>query len=107
MEVPDNRTKKGGTPVKPFSQLHANILFNIMNWLYEDIVIQPKSSANERDAALEMLKRLDPKRPYIVLMDRRYDGFNMIEHGNHLDDVPVLSSCLFISKRKAPDSDYI
>ena len=85
MEVPDNRTKKDGTPVKPFSQLHANILFNIMDWLYEDIVIQPKSSANERDAALEMLKRLDPKRPYIVLMDRGYDGFNMIEHGNHLN----------------------
>jgi hypothetical protein len=49
------------------------------------IVIQPKSSADERSAALEMFERLHPKHPYIIMMDRGYDGFNMIEHCNRLN----------------------
>lgn len=81
----NGRPKKDGTPIKPFSQLHANILFNIMDWVYEDVVIQPKMSSNERDAAITMLKNLNPGKPYIVLMDRGYDGFNMIEHCNRLN----------------------
>ena len=51
----------------------------------QDIVIQPKSSADERGAALEMFERLHPKHPYIIMMDRGYDGFNMIEHCNRLN----------------------
>jgi len=40
---------------------------------------------DERKAAVEMLNRLRPVVPYIVVMDRGYDGFNMIEHGNRLN----------------------
>lgn len=85
MKAPTGRPKINGEPYKPFSQMHGNMLFNITDRTYQDIVIQPKSSADERGAALEMLERLHPKNPYIVIMDRGYDGFNMIEHGNRLN----------------------
>ena len=85
MKVPTGRPRNDGEPVKPYSQLHGNILFNITDRTYQDIVIQPKSACDERGAAIEMFEHLNPKHPYIVLMDRGYDGFNMIEHGNRLN----------------------
>lgn len=85
MKAPTGRPKINGEPYKPFSQMHGNMLFNITDRTYQDIVIQPKSSADERGASIEMLERLHPKNPYIVIMDRGYDGFNMIEHVNRLN----------------------
>ena len=86
VNIQNGRPRKDGEPIKPFSQLHGNMLFNITDRTYQDIIIQPKSYSDERGAAIEMLERLHPSHPYIVLMDRGYDGFNMIEHGNRLND---------------------
>ncbi|MCR5585583.1 MAG: IS4 family transposase [Lachnospiraceae bacterium] len=85
MKAPTGRPKKNGEPVKPFSQLHGNLLFNITDRTYQDVVIQPKAACDERGAAIEMFERLNPTHPYIILMDRGYDGFNMIEHCNRLN----------------------
>ena len=85
MKVSTGRPRNDGEPVKPYSQLHGNILFNITDRTYQDVVIQPKSACDERGAAIEMFERLNPTHPYIILMDRGYDGFNMIEHGNRLN----------------------
>ncbi len=84
-KAPTGRPRKDGEPTKPFSQLHGNMLYNITDRTYQDIVIQPKSQADERGAAIEMYGRLYLKHPYIVMMDRGYDGFNMIEHCNRLN----------------------
>lgn len=84
--VPSGRKRKDGEPTKPYSQLHGNILYNVMDRTYEDIVIQPRSEMDERSAAIEMLHNLHPEHPFIVIMDRGYDGFNMIENCNHLDN---------------------
>ena len=54
MKAPTCRPKINGEPYKPFSQMHGNMLFNITDRTYQDIVIQPKSSADERGAALEI-----------------------------------------------------
>lgn len=86
MKAPTGRPKLNGESYKPFSQMHGNMLFNITDRTYQDVVIQPKSSADERGAAIEMFDRLYPKNPYIIMMDRGYDGFNMIEHGNRLNN---------------------
>ncbi len=72
--------------LKPMSLLHGNILFNLTDRTYEDIYIQSRLEFNERDAAIEMLQNLKTDKPYIVIMDRGYEGFNMIEHGNRLDN---------------------
>ena len=85
MNVPNGRPRKDGEPAKPYCQVHANLLYDIENRTYQDCILQPKSSANERDAGIDMLKRLDCGE-YIVIMDRGYDGFNMIETCNRLLD---------------------
>ena len=89
MNVPNGRPRKDGEPINPYCQVHANLLYDIENRTYQDCILQPKSSANERDAAIDMLKRLDCGK-YIVIMDRGYDGFNMIEkrasHSRYFSD---------------------
>lgn len=94
MDVPNGRPRKDGEPIKPYCQVHANLLYDIENRTYQDCILQPKSSANERDAAIDMLKRLDCGK-YIVIMDRGYDGFNMVETFNRLPD------CYYIIRTKA------
>ena len=79
------RPRKDGLPSKLYCMVHANLLYDVTNSLFRDIVFQPKEKADERGAAIEILSRLNPDHPYIVLMDRGYDGFNMIEHCNRLN----------------------
>lgn len=94
MNVPNGRPRKDGEPTKPYCQVHANLLYDIENRTYQDCILQPKSSANERNCAIDMLKRLACGK-YIVIMDRGYDGFNMIETCNRLPD------CHYIIRTKA------
>lgn len=94
MNVPNGRPCKDGELIKPYCQVHANLLYDIENRTYQDCILQSKSSANERDAAIDMLKRLDCGK-YIVIMDRGYDGFNMIETCNRLPN------CHYIIRTKA------
>ena len=76
--------KKDGQDI---CQVHANILYDIQNRTYQDCLCQPKSSSDERKAAIEMLKNLDTDNtPYIVTMDRGYSSFNMFETCNRLDN---------------------
>lgn len=68
-------------------QVHANILYDIQNRTYQDCLCQPKSTSDERKAAIEMLKKLDTDGiPYIVTMDRGYSSFNMFETCNRLEN---------------------
>lgn len=74
--------------------LFHNIHIHSQSSFSSNRLVLSKSLANERDAAIDMLKRLDCGR-YIVIMDRGYDGFNMIETCNRLPD------CHYIIRTKA------
>lgn len=89
------RPKKDGTDSKPYSQVHANMLYNLMDRTYQDAILQPRAKMDERDAAITMLKRLDHNSPFISIMDRGYDGFNMIETLNRIEN------CNYIIRTKA------
>lgn len=94
MNTANGRPRKNGEPIKPFSQIHANMLYDLENRTYQDCVLQPKSQSNEREAAIDMLKKLDVGK-FIVLMDRGYDGFNMIENCNRIE------GCNYVIRTKA------
>lgn len=55
MNVSNGRPRKDGKPIKPFSQIHANMLYDLENRTYQDCVLQPKSQSNEREAAIDDL----------------------------------------------------
>ena len=48
MREQTGRPRNDGEPTKPYSQVHANMLFDLENRTYQDCILQPKASANER-----------------------------------------------------------
>lgn len=79
---------------KPYCQIHVNAMYDLLNNTYQDCILQSKSQMDERGAALKMLRRLNCSQPYIVMMDRGYDGFNMIENCNRL------RNCYYVIRTK-------
>lgn len=65
---------------KPYCQMHVNVLYDLLNSSYQDCVIQPKAKMDERASVLDMLGSMPSNS--IVLMDRGYPSFNLIENLN-------------------------
>lgn len=74
------KPKKEGTETKPFSQIHDNLLYDILNNTYQDALLQPKTKMDERNAMIQMAERLDHSNPSIVIANRGYEGSNTIAH---------------------------
>ncbi|CDI65458.1 Putative uncharacterized protein [Lactobacillus helveticus CIRM-BIA 101] len=70
---------------KIYCQIHVNALYDVLNKLYLDLIIQPRPKMDERQTALMMLKQLaQQEKDFLGLMDRGYTGFNFIENCNRL-----------------------
>ncbi len=72
---------------KPYCQTHGNILFDLENKVYTDCFIQSRTASDERKAAIEIIKRMDHSYPSIVIMDRGYEGYNLMAHCSKLDNL--------------------
>jgi len=57
-----------------YNQYHINVTFDLCNKTYADCVLQPRPAADERDAAITMLRH-DDKTLYIF--DRGYESYNL------------------------------
>jgi len=86
---PSGRPRKDGLPVKPQCVVHANLLYDLENRIYQDCILQPRSSMDERTAAITMLERLNVGK-FLVIADRGYSGLNTIEHLNRIDNCNYL-----------------
>ena len=65
---------------KSFNQLHLNGLFDILNRIYIDCVVDPGMHIRERAALIDMVHRLDSPSMAIILADRGYEGYKDIAH---------------------------
>lgn len=88
------RPRKDSSDNKPTSQIHGNMLYDLLNCTYEDAVLQPRATFDEHSAAIEMIERIDHNSPFITIADRGYEGFNFIEHLNRIDN------CFYIIRAK-------
>lgn len=70
-------TKEG---TKPYCLAHGNIMMDILNSTYEDCIIEPSCYQDERAAAIKMAERKDHSKKSLIVMDRGYTGFNVMEH---------------------------
>lgn len=78
--------KRNRAFIKPFCQIHANIMYDIASRQYMDCVLQPRNSWDERNAALKMISRLPKYTPFVIIMDRGYESFNLIETLNRTEN---------------------
>lgn len=73
-----------------FNQLHINALYDLENHTYVDAVIQGKPKTNEIAAICQMLRRNRFENKTIVMADRGYECFNLLELCNRTDNVDFL-----------------
>ena len=65
---------------KGFNQVHLNVMYDLVNKLYLDSVIQPGRHENEKRAFVEMIDRLKTEEPTLIVADRGYENYNAIAH---------------------------
>ena len=65
---------------RSYNQLHINGLFDVLNRIYADAVVDPGWCRRESAALITMVNHLDHPESAIILADRGYEGYNTIAH---------------------------
>ena len=73
-----------------FNQMHCNLLYNPLDKVFVDLVIQPKPENNERRALINMLKRNALDQKTIFIADRGYPSWNVFAHFKYTDNAEFL-----------------
>lgn len=65
---------------KKYNLIHLNAMYDLLNKVYIDAMIQPKKGMNEHRALVSMVDRSELVGKVIAIMDRGYESFNNIAH---------------------------
>jgi len=91
--------------------LHLNSLYDLLNRLYVDALVQTDKHKNEHSALLEMMKRTDcGNDSVIVICDKNYESYNAIGNFEQkgwkfLIRVKDIDSNGILSRSKLPESE--
>ena len=82
------------------NEIHINAMYDLLNHLYIDVILQPVREANERTALIAMAERLADPQKCIITADRGYESWNLLAH---------LDKCgaKYVIRAKTPDSNGI
>ena len=69
----------GANGQAPYSLLHLNALYDLLNRLYVDVSIQKRRNINESRALIDMMES-SWLPPSIVIADRGYESYNVMAH---------------------------
>ena len=59
-----------------FNQLHLNAMYDLLDKIYTDIIIQPGKIENEQKAFCDMVDRYTRKLKTLFIVDRDYESYN-------------------------------
>ncbi len=76
--IPNHYIRKDGQEAKGTCLLHGNFLYDILNKQYMNVNV----TRDEREGAVQLIEDITNPKNALVIMDRGYSGFNMIEHCN-------------------------
>lgn len=65
---------------KGFNQLHLNAMYDLLDKIYTDIIIQPARKENEHKAFCDMVDRYHGSKKTIFIVDRGYESYNNLAH---------------------------
>lgn len=63
-----------------YSMLHLNALFDLSSRIYLDAVVQKRRNTHEAAALVQMTERCSIDDPVLILADRNYEAYNVMEH---------------------------
>lgn len=66
--------------VKGYNLIHLNAMYDLIGRIYVDSIVQPGRKENEFQALIDMVDRSDIKEQTIVIADRGYESYNVLEH---------------------------
>lgn len=76
--IPNHYIRKDGQEAKGTCLLHGNFLYDLPNKQYIDF----NENRDERTGAIDLIDGIESPEDSLVIMDRGYTGFNMVEHCN-------------------------
>lgn len=88
--LPNHCIRKDGQEAKGACLLHGNFLYDLLNKQYIDV----NETRDERDGAIQLIDNIEYPDSSLVIMDRGYTGFNMIEHCNRYGGYYVIRNPL-------------
>lgn len=106
---PFNRASDSFMDKQEFNMWHVSAMYDLLNHVYEDIIIEPRSAYNEPRACWKMAERNLAGEKCIVICDRGYGGLNLFEHLNRIDGVEFLIRVrdnLYKAFENLPAGDY-
>lgn len=65
---------------KGFNQLHLNAMYDLLDKIYTDVLIQPARIENEHKAFCDMVDRYPGSEKTIFIVDRGYESYNNLAH---------------------------
>lgn len=80
----DEKTYIPNGNAKGFNNLHMNALFDILNKIWVDVFIQNGREKSDRKALINMVKKFDVNEKTIIIADRGYENYDVIEHINQM-----------------------
>ena len=98
-----NRSDKG------FNQFHLNVMYDLMNCVYTDAVIQPAPKEHEVEAARIMIRRLpESDSRSIIIADRGYASLDLMAtvRDKKADFLFRIPNGLLTELRDMPDADF-
>ncbi len=75
---------------KGFNQMHANVLFDVLNKTYVHAELQPQPQTDEIGALLLMLQWHEFKEKTLIVGDRGYESYNTFGYFFHKENVDFL-----------------
>ena len=92
-----------------YSLLHLNALYDLCSHCYLDAVVQKRRATNENTALIQMVDRLEKKHPAIIIADRGYEAYNILDHimqRNWFYLIRVRENRSIISPLTLPDGEF-
>ena len=86
--IPNHYIRKDGQEAKGTCLLHGNFLYDLLNKQYMDVI----ETRDERDGAINLINGIKNPANSLIIMDRGYTGYNMIEHGNRFGGYYIIRS---------------
>lgn len=74
--IQSNKNNKG------YNQIHGNVIYDLLNKVYIDAVIQMSRKKHERQALIDMVKESTINENVIIIGDRGYEGYNVYANIN-------------------------
>jgi hypothetical protein len=70
------------SPKQPngYNIYHVNALYDLMNHVYTDMIIQPRRANNERNECIRMMERNPVPTRSIIIADRGYESYKFLAH---------------------------